>query len=161
MSRLVTIADQQRIKPISDNNYERFDQLQQEVEMNDIVGYLGFEFYQELKRNTSQYTKLLEGGAYNSNGVAYEFAGLKAMICYLIYARYVRESYVQDTYNGMVRHNGDQFGTLSAGELANLENRYKQVAGSIWDECLVYLKTLDLPYFPTKKQHFNRKIQAL
>ena len=29
---------------------------------------------------------------------------------------------------------------LSANELINQENRYKQIAGSIWDECLGYLR---------------------
>ena len=37
--RLWTLADQQRVKPISDNNIDKFTQLQLEVEYNDIVQY--------------------------------------------------------------------------------------------------------------------------
>ncbi len=158
--RLWTLADQQRVKPISDNNIDKFTQLQLEVEYNDIVQYLGAEFYQELKRNLANYTDLMNGGTYLCNGVAYEFAGLKTMFCYLLYARYVRDSYIQDTFNGMVRHTGDNFTPLSANELINQENRYKQIAGSIWDECLGYLRTLNLPYFPRPETR-GLKIQAL
>ena len=113
-NRLWTLADQMRVKPISDNNIDRFTQLQMEVEYNDIVQYLGAEFYQELKRNLANYTDLMNGGTYLYNGVAYEFAGLKTMFCYLLYARYVRDSYIQDTFNGLVRHSGDNFTPLSA-----------------------------------------------
>ena len=88
--RLWTLADQMRVKPISDNNVDKFTQLQLEVEYNDIVQYLGAEFYQELKRNLANYTDLMNGGTYLCDGVSYEFAGLKTMFCYLLYARYVR-----------------------------------------------------------------------
>ena len=40
----------------------------------------------------------MNGGTYLCDGVSYEFAGLKTMFCYLLYARYVRDSYIQDTY---------------------------------------------------------------
>ena len=35
--RLWTLADQMQVKPISDNNIDKFTQLQLEVEYNDIV----------------------------------------------------------------------------------------------------------------------------
>ena len=47
--RLWTLADQMRVKPISDNNIDKFTQLQLEVEYNDIVQYLGAEFYRDRK----------------------------------------------------------------------------------------------------------------
>ena len=61
-NRLWTLADQMRVKPISDNNIDKFTQLQLEVEYNDIVQYLGAEFYQELKRNLANYTDLMNDG---------------------------------------------------------------------------------------------------
>ena len=48
------IAEQQNIKPLDITSANKvFPQLQREVEANDLQSYLGFEFYQELKRNTS------------------------------------------------------------------------------------------------------------
>ena len=146
------IAEQQNIKPLDITSANKvFPQLQREVEANDLQSYLGFEFYQELKRNTSNYTKLLDGGEYQVGGVTYTFSGLKYVCAYLLYARYVKQSYVKDTFSGFVKHTGDGFQSISAGEIKNQAAEYEQVAGSYWEECKHYLDTLSLPYFPEKK----------
>ena len=157
---LWTIAEQQLIKPIDKNNQALFPSLQVEVEMNDLQLYLGKEFYQELLRNTNDYKTLLNGGSYEYSGVNYTFKGLKYVCAYLLYARYVRQSYIQDTFSGMVQHTGDGFQRLSSAELQNQEQRYKEIAGTLWDECLHYLRTLNLPYFPLQDKKTYR-IQAL
>lgn len=150
MSQLWTIAEQQQIKPIE--NSRLFPQLQLEVEMNDVQKYLGRDFYQELKRNTSAYATLLNGGTYVKDGVNYTFNGLKHFFSYLLFARYVRQSYINDTQSGMVQHTGEGFSGLSSAELKNQEERYHNIAGAIWDECKDYLCTLNLPYFPDREK---------
>ena len=157
---LWTAAEQQQIKPLDFNSANKFKQLQIEVEANDIVKYLGFEFYQELKRNLGDYTLLLDGGEYESNGYTYEFSGLKHVCAYLLYARYVAQSSIIDTASGFVQHSGDGFQRVSSGELKNQENRYTEIAGTLWDECLRYLHTLNLVWFPIKATQ-NRRIQWL
>lgn len=158
---LWTLVEQQRYKPITSLQEPRFKQLQVEVEANDIKQYLGFEFYHELIRNTSTYVTLLDGGTYTLSGVSYTFRGLKCMFAYLLYSRYVRESYIADTFSGLVQHNGDTFNRISSGELKDLENRYKEIAGSIWEETYRYLCTLNLPFFPQQTAQSTIKIDAL
>lgn len=148
--------EQQMIRAIDSNNFQKFEQLQNEVEANDLQLYLGFEFYQELQRNTANYSTLLNGGYYTVSGVQYRFAGLKTVCAYLLYARYVRQSYLQDTFSGFVAHTGNDFQRVSSAELANQEARYKEIAGTYWDECLRYLQTLNLDYFPKKSTRKNR-----
>ena len=146
------IAEQQNIKPLDITSANKvFPQLQREVESNDLQSYLGFEFYQELKRNTSNYATLLNGGEYQVGGVTYTFSGLKYVCAYLLYARYIKQSYVKDTFSGFVKHTGDGFQSISAGEIKNQAAEYEQVAGSYWEECKHYLDTLSLSYFPEKK----------
>jgi hypothetical protein len=152
MAHLWTIQEQQRIKAIDQNSLSKFEQLQNEVEINDLQKYLGTEFYQELKRNTSAYSKLLNGGTYTYNDVNYSFSGLKNVCAYLLYAKYVRQSYITDTFSGFVSHTGEGFQRLSSAELANQEAMYKEIAGTYWDECLAYLRTLKLTYFPTTER---------
>lgn len=152
MAHLWTIQEQQSIKQIDQNSVNKFQQLQNEVEINDLQKYLGTEFYQELKRNTSNYALLLTGGSYDYNGITYTFGGLKSVCAYLLYAKYVRQSYITDTFSGMVAHTGDGFQRLSSAELANQESMYKEIAGTYWDECLAYLRTLNLTYFPTSER---------
>lgn len=142
--------EQQMIRAIDSNNEQKFEQLQNEVENNDLQLYLGFEFYQELFRNTVNYAMLLNGGTYYDCGVQYRFTGLKSVCAYLLFARYVRQSYLQDTFSGFVAHTGNDFQRVSAAELQNQEARYKEIAGTYWDECLRYLRTLNLDYFPVK-----------
>ena len=152
MAHLWTISEQQAIKPIDNNSLLKFQQLQNEVEVNDLQKYLGTEFYQELKRNTAAYSTLLNGGTYYYCGVNYSFSGLKSVCAYLLYARYVRQSYITDTFSGFVAHTGEGFQRLSSAELANQEAIYKEIAGTYWDECLAYLRTLNLSYFPTNER---------
>ena len=157
-----TLDEQQMIRPIDSNNYSKFEMLQREVENNDLQLYLGFEFYQELQRdlllplNERKYTALLNGGYYTSNGVQYRFSGLKNVCAYLLYARYIRQSYLQDTFSGFVQHTGNDFQRASSAELQNQEARYKEIAGTYWDECVRYLQTLNLDYFPLKSTRKSR-----
>lgn len=157
---LWTQQEQQMIRPINDNNYQRFEMLQQEVEINDLPKYLGFEFYQELMRNTANYATLLVGGTYTYEGYTYRFEGLKYVCAYLLYARYVRESSFNDTFSGIVRHSTQDVQPISFGELKNLEDRYKTIAGAAWDNCKKYLATLDIDFEP-KKSKLTRKIDWL
>lgn len=157
---LWTIAEQQAIKPLDKNNTNKFGQLQLEVEANDIQKYLGFEFYQEVKRNLPSYSLLLEGGNYEKEGKIYTFSGLKTVCCFLLYARYVRSSYINDTFSGLVEHTGDGFQRISKDEIKNQEERYLEIAGTLWDECVDYLQTIQVPYFD-KKTGRTFKIDSL
>jgi hypothetical protein len=148
---LWTLVEQQAIKPLNSNNTGLFAQLQTEVECNDLVKYLGFEFYQDLKRNPTTYTTLLAGGTYTVNGVTYTFDGLKHVCAYLLYARYVEQSYIQDTFSGFVQHTGENFRQISGAEMKNRAAAFREIAGTLWDECKNYLYTLSLYYFPIRE----------
>lgn len=152
---LWTLEQQQAIKPIDQNSLDKFEQLQREVELCDVEQYLGMEFYQELKRNLSEYDTLMNGGSYELGGYTYSFSGLIYVLSYLLFARYIRQSYIVDSYSGFVQHTGNDFKQISGGELKNLEARYKDVAGAEWDRCLHYLRAIgQTRFFPTteKKQ---------
>lgn len=160
IEQIWTQNEQQAIRPINNNNEMLFAQLQQEVDMFDLPNYLGFEFYQEIKRNLSNYTTLLDGGGYQNGGVTYQFQGLKKVCAYLLYARYIKQSYIQDTFSGFVKHTGDGFEKISASEMSNQAENNKAIAGQLWDECLIYLQTISCPYFPVRERK-SFKIDAL
>lgn len=155
---LWTLVDQQKIKPIDAKNEGRFRQLQREVELNDLQQYLGYEFYQELLRNTDNYTVLLNSGTFTESGVLYHFDGLKTVFAYLLYARYVAVSDIVDTYSGMVRHSGQDFQRIGQNEIKNLQTDYRNVAGAAWEECRRYLCSINNPYFIQNKR---KKIDVL
>lgn len=141
--KLWTWSDQQTIRPIDEHNQEQFDQMQNEVELLDLNNLLGFEFYQELKRNTSEYEDLINGGTYTYNDFEYSFNGLKYVCAFLLYSRYIRQSSIVDTFSGFVNHDIDNTRRLSSADILNLENRYKDIANNEWESCQHYLKSLE------------------
>lgn len=160
IDQIWTQNDQELIKPIDQNSWNKFPQLQQEVDFADLPQYLGYEFYQELKRNISDYQLLLDGGTYTISGVTYQFNGLKAVCAYLLYARYVKQSYINDTFSGFVKHTGDGFEKISAGEINSQYENYRSIAGQLWDDCVKYLRTINCPYFPVREKK-SIKIDSL
>jgi len=97
-TKLWTWSEQQEIRPIDENNAHLFEQIQSEVQNHDLRKLLGFEFFNELFKNIADYTLLLSGGEYTYQGSTYNFNGLKYVCAYLFYARYIRESRVNDTF---------------------------------------------------------------
>ena len=156
-TKLWTWSEQQEIRPIDENNAHLFEQIQIEVQNHDLKKLIGFEFFNELFQNIDDYTLLLAGGEYTYNDSTYNFNGLKYVCAYLFYARYIRESRVNDTFTGFVTHTADGMQPLSSNEIMNLENRYKEIAATEWDACLHYLKSTETTATTTTdvKQNIN------
>ena len=156
-TKLWTWSEQQEIRPIDENNAHLFEQIQSEVQNHDLRKLLGFEFFNELFKNIADYTLLLSGGEYTYHDSTYNFNGLKYVCAYLFYARYIRESRVNDTFTGFVTHTADGMQPLSSNEIMNLENRYKEIAATEWESCLHYLKSTEEPLTATTgvKQNIN------
>lgn len=156
-TKLWTWSEQQEIRPIDENNAHLFEQIQSEVQNHDLKKLLGFEFFNELFKNIGDYTLLLSGGEYTYLDGTYNFNGLKYVCAYLFYARYVRESRINDTFTGFVTHTADGMQPLSSNEIMNLENRYREIATTEWEACLHYLKSTEEPPAATTgvKQNIN------
>ena len=155
--KLWTWSEQQEIRPIDENNAHMFEQIQTEVQNHDLKKLIGFEFFNELFQNLSEYELLLSGGEYNYNDSTYNFNGLKYVCAFLFYARYIRDSRVNDTFTGFVTHTADGMQPLSSNEIMNLENRYKEIAATEWEACLHYLKSTEEQQITTSavKQNIN------
>ena len=156
-TKIWTWSEQQEIRPIDENNAHLFEQIQTEVQNHDLKKLIGFEFFNELLQNIHEYELLLTGGEYTYNGSTYNFNGLIYVCAFLFYARYIRDSRVNDTFTGFVTHTADGMQPLSSNKIMNLENRYKEIAATEWEACLHYLKSTEEP--PTTltntKQNIN------
>jgi hypothetical protein len=129
-TKIWTWSEQQEIRPIDENNAHLFEQIQTEVQNHDLKKLIGFEFFNELLQNIQEYELLLTGGEYTYNGSTYNFNGLIYVCAFLFYARYIRDSRVNDTFTGFVTHTADGMQPLSSNEIMNLENRYKEIAAT-------------------------------
>ena len=149
---LWTYANQQTIKPISPNYpQEAFNQIAEEVQVEDLQKLLGFAFYQDIIQNpaTTENAALLDGGTYEVSGVTYFYEGLKYVLAYFFYSRYIRISFKKDTYGGFVAKKFEESIRLNKGEESNYHKDFRKIAGKYWEECECFIKanSADYPYY--------------
>ena len=137
---LLTIQQQQAIKPISPNwasyikfigGKTNFEQLEIEVEEKEFKILLGLAFSQDIQNNpsTTDNLILLDGGTYtNLNNDLIYFKGLRYILAYMIYSSYIIESGISDTFTGMVKKNREEAESLSLGEKKILQQNVRQIA---------------------------------
>ena len=110
--------------------------------MFDLKGLVCESFFQDLISETPvrDYTLLLEGGSYTFEGKKYEFAGLKAVLAYFAYARYIFVGHQVDTPMGIKVKENQDGETISQTERRDVRTMYKQQADMLWEDCKKYLE---------------------
>lgn len=144
MAALWTTTEQQTIKKISDNNINRvFDKLSEETQALDLLKLLGFYFYQDLIQNPTEnkYTAILNSGTWtSSDGNTYQYKGLKYVLAYFFYARYLDSTGFEDTFSGMKIMNNPESKDLSNGDIKNTIREARQLAFKYWEELEMFLR---------------------
>lgn len=139
---LWTYANQQTIKPVSANfPREDFEQIMEEAQVENLQKLLGFDFYQDIMQNpTAEWNaKLLDGGEYEYNSVTYFYKGLKYVLAYFAYARYVKISSKKDTAAGFVSKQFEDSRQINVGKELNLHKDFIKIAFKYWEECQKFL----------------------
>jgi len=115
-NNLITILDIQEFKPISKNTdtQKKLDPFIQEAQEFDLRPFMGDEFYLKLIAEfktlpipfpDTNYSDLFNGSIWTKNGRTYENPGIKAVIVYYSYARYINKANTNSTAFGMVGKN--------------------------------------------------------
>lgn len=145
MAILWTYTEQQTIKPMSPNfpkeGPEGFEKMAEEVQVQDLQELLGFEFYQDMIQNPTSTANaaLLDGGDYVYNSTTYTFAGLKYVLAYFLFARYVKKNYIKDTYSGLAKKNYEDSRPVTKGENKNYHTDFRKIAFQYWKECELFI----------------------
>ncbi|MCK9281355.1 MAG: hypothetical protein M0P71_12090 [Melioribacteraceae bacterium] len=164
MALLLSLVQQQLIKKISANNTGRYDQIAAEVEENELRSMLGIALLQDLQDNptSTENVKLLDGSSYeNYLGQTIKFKGLRYVLAYLNYAKYIGESFVTDTFTGFVAKNRPESELVSEGTMKRLINENRELAMREFDVIKEFLclNSADYPlwlYAKTQKPHTPR-----
>lgn len=121
---------------------EEFNRFIREAQMFDLKGLVCESFFQDLTSETPvrDYTLLLEGGSYTFEGKKYEFAGLKTVLSYFAYARYIFVGHQVDTPMGIKEKVNQEGEAISQNERRDVRTMYKQQADLLWQECERYLE---------------------
>jgi hypothetical protein len=89
-NKLVTRTDIALYKQISKTVYDDvLNAIIIDAQFQDVAPLLGERLFNDVMTNSGSYTDLLDGSTYVYNGITYTNYGLKAVISYYVYARYV------------------------------------------------------------------------
>lgn len=128
---ILSLQQQQSIKPISENNAGKFNQLVVESINSDLVKLLGAPMVTAIKASPTEerFVKLLDPYTFTNcydNDVTHE--GLRYVLAYLVYSRYIGSNSVKDTFSGMVRQNRSESEHAGYGHIKAMQEEAKAVA---------------------------------
>ena len=143
-------SDQETIKPISENNEQKWAQMADEVQTVKLKELMGPDFYQDVTQNPTGTwnAKLINGDTYTKNAITYEFKGLKYVLSYLFYARYIMEINAQDTFSGLMEADNDNARHVSFAQKKNMSGEMRGIAEDHWKDCqdFVCANSSEFPY---------------
>lgn len=162
---LINFDYQQRAKKISSNNQDRHYQLVDEVENSELRKLIGDAFLYDIQINSSNYADLLNGVEFDYCGNKLKHRGLKFVLAYLVYAKYIGESFVQDTFSGFVQKNRQESETISDGATKRLMQENRDIALSEFKLIEKYLNENSATYTlwegATSKKMFTPKFHTI
>jgi hypothetical protein len=161
---ILTYSQQIAIKKISANNQSRYAAIELEVENSELMEMVGVALLQDLQQNASTdlNVKLLDGTTFvNCSGHTVYHKGLRYVLAFLVYSRYVTESLVNDTMTGFVQKTRPDAELLSDGRLRQLQETARKIALCEWQIIKEYLNlnSTDYPLWistETKKPYTPR-----
>jgi hypothetical protein len=151
MSLIVSLETQQSLKPISQNwatyikivgGVTNYEQLAKEVEQVELKKLLGLDFYFDfyLNQTKAEYVTLIEGATFqNYLGNTVAFNGLKYILAFMNYSKYVGEGFASDTATGMVKKNREQSESLSNTEIKRIQSDAREIAIQDFEIMKIYL----------------------
>ena len=150
MALILSFEQQQIIKKISANNEQKYNNIASEIEEFELKKLLGVALLQDLQNNpaTENNIKLLDGDSFeNGNGFNIFHKGLRYVIAYLNYSKYIGLSFVNDTFTGFVQKNRNESEPVSDGTIKRLQNEYRSIALTEFELIKQYL-TVNYSNYP-------------
>lgn len=134
-THLISWAQQTTIKKISANNQGKFAQIETETENTELRDLVGVALLQDLQNNgsTVDNKNLIEGCTFlDCNGNNISHRGLRFVLAYFIFSRYLGESFVADTFSGFVQKTRTDSDQLSEGSIRRLQENNRVIAMNEW-----------------------------
>jgi hypothetical protein len=144
MALLITrddFATNNRIISSSNYNVTALNQHISDAQFIDVQKLLGLDFYNEIVRNPTSTVNatLLNGGDYTYKGTTYTNVGLKSVIVFYAYARYVMFGSQTDTPFGFVQKEGQNSTQIDSGQKKITAKMNQQTAFVYWENVRLFL----------------------
>jgi len=168
MTALITLADIKTFKALSINTAGlKIDSQINEAQEFDLRPLLGDEFYMDLLEDFSAspsletYSDLFNGVTYTYENETYQHDGIKAMLCYYAYARYLNTSNTNSTAFGMVQKLTDDSEPISEKTVSRLVSQALNGAKIYENRVLDYLRRKSAEYPLYKCDKSKRQMKGL
>jgi hypothetical protein len=131
-----------------------FDKYIREAIEFDIQELFCEEFFYKIfysETDNPEITKLLEGGSYEYESKIYNFRGLKDVIAYFTYARFVMNSNVSSTSHGFVHKVNPHSEALSFQERKDYKEKNRIEANKLFAKIQLFLER-NIDQYPIYKR---------
>jgi len=153
MQLLITRSDIAKYKQISKTSHdEKLNEQILDAQILDLQPLLGERLYNKIVNAPADYLELLNGGTYEYDGLSYTNYGLKMVLSYYAYARYIMFGSAIDTPFSIVEKLNDNSRPVEATQKKSIYILNKESAAQLWDNIKNYLVRTNNPDF----NHCNR-----
>ena len=144
---LITLEDIQNYKPLSSNTNadKKVNPFIQEAQEFELRPFMSDEFYAELVTQfkagplTGVYADLFNGSTWTNGGKTYTNPGIKPMLVYYAYSRYLNRSNTDSTAYGMVNKTNPDSTPLTDKRLASLVSQAESGAKAYENRVRMFL----------------------
>lgn len=148
MQPLITRSDIARYKQVAKTPHD--DKLNEQIldaQLLDVQPLIGESLFHKILAAPADYEELLEGGVYEHDGISYTNYGLKMVLAYFAYARYMMFSSAIDTPFSVVEKLDGNSRPLEPSAKKTLYTLNREAAMQVWGNVRNYLLRTDNPDF--------------
>lgn len=148
MQKLITRNDIAKYRQVSKTpNDDKLNEMILDAQILDLQPLLGESLYNKIVANPADHEELLAGGVYEVDGIGYTNYGLKMVLAYFAYARYIMFSSVTDTPFSVVEKLTDNSRPVEASSKKTIYGLNRDAAFQIWENVKKYLIRMKHPDF--------------
>ena len=146
MQPLITRSDIARYKQLAKTPHD--DKLNEQIldaQLLDLQPLIGESLFNKILAAPQDYAELLDGGIYEHDGISYTNYGLKMVLAYYAYARYVMFGSAIDTPFSMVEKLNDNSQPVDAASKKTIYTLNRESAQQLWGNVKNYLTRTGQP----------------
>lgn len=148
MQLLITRNDIARYRQVSKTpNDAKLNEMILDAQMLDLQPLIGESLYNKIMAAPEAYEALLEGGIYEVDGIGYTNYGLKMVLAYFAYARYMMFSGFTDTPFSVVEKLSPDSRPVDAASKKTIYSLNREAAFQIWENVKRFLVRTNHPDF--------------
>lgn len=140
MQLLITRNDIAKYRQLSKTpNNDKLNEMILDAQLLDLEPLIGESLYNKLIAAPEAHEELMNGGVYEHDGISYTNYGLKMVLSYFAYARYMMFSSVTDTPFSVVEKLNSDSRPVEASTKKTIYSLNRDAAMQLWENVRNYL----------------------